>query len=157
MAPKPEQEMYKTLRTLAPIARTLLDLEDVFETGLGLKSNLAAMESRKAALGSEIADVLQQVQNARAEHAKIRGELDAARQDYASQHKDEQDALHAARSTRAKQDAEEAGAIKARHEALAASLRSERGQLQAAVEDLKQQKSALLKDLDETLTKYARR
>lgn len=152
-----EQDAYRALRGLVPIARTILDLEQVFEVGLGLKSTTAAMESRKAALSVEVADLLKKTSDARAEAALAREELSGVRVELAALRTAEQDGLHADRAARAQQDAEESKAIKARHEALAASLREERGRLTAEIEGLKQQKVALLKDLDETLTKYARR
>ena len=155
--PPTEQEGYKTLRGLAPMARMILELEEVFEVGIGLKSTLAALESRKTALSAEVAGLLKQAEAGRLARAQEQEAWQKALAEIQDLRKAEQEGLHADRAARATQDAEAAKAIRERQETILASHREELNRLRSEIAELTAQKAGLLKDLDETLTKYARR
>lgn len=154
---KTDQESYKTLRALEAIARTILDLQETFEAGLGLKATIAALESRKAALSAEVADLLKSNEAARTEARTLRADLDIMRKEFAETRQTEADALADERTQRAKIAADQAQAVKAQHEALVKHLRDERAKLDADNKLLADQKSTLLTEIDGLLEKYARR
>lgn len=154
--PRPTSDL-SSASGLADFGRKLIEAESILKQAAVLRTNIAVLERRKKDLSAEVAPLLEQIERHRQDAAVARAAAESEQARFQSLRQAEQEGLHQDRAARAAAEASESKSIKERAQTIATALREEKERLQAEITSLREQKAALLKDLDETLTKYARR
>lgn len=142
------------LAPLIPWAESVVKANGILARAIALENGLEAIETRKTQAQQELADVLAKTEAAKQTHAAVTAEATQAIDTLRAQRQGEQDGLREDRAARARAADDDARDYKKRNDALAASMREENDRLRAENKGLREQRVALQKDLDETLSRY---